>query len=92
MIIETNVKAKPTIGSILMGNVFQFENEWYMVIAMEEFFEENAYEPATFSDKVTEHDDFTAAVSLTDGELYYFKDSWKVQEYGEAKVSITISK
>lgn len=103
MIIETNVNSKPTIGSIHEGHVFQFEDTWYMVICIadgwdtlrndhDDFFEANAYCPRKSSDRINTHDDVTAAVSLTDGEVYYFKDSWKVQEYGEAKVSITISK
>lgn len=103
MIIETNVNAKPTIGSIKAGEVFRFEDAWYMVVCMsdgwdtlpkehDEFLLSNAYRPLTSSGKITIYDDVTAAVCLTDGEVYYFKDSWTVQEYGSAKVSITISK
>lgn len=103
MIIETNVNAKPTIGSIHEGNVFKFEDDWYMVVCIydgsdtlrndhDEFLVANAYCPRSSSDRITTYNDVTAAVSLTDGEVYYFKDSWKVQECGEAKVSITISK
>ena len=103
MIIETNVNAKPTIGSIHDGNIFKFEDDWYMVVCIDdgwntlrndhdEFLVSNAYCPRSSSDRITIHDDITAAVRLTDGEFYYFKDSWKVQECGDAKVSITISK
>lgn len=103
MIIETNVNAKPTIGSIHDGNIFKFEDDWYMVVCIDdgwntlrndhdEFLVSNAYCPRSSSDRITIHDDITAAVRLTDGEFYYFKDSWKVQESGEAKVSITVSK
>lgn len=102
MIVETNVNAKPTIGSIKDGDVFQFEGNWYMVICIDdgwdaltndhdEFLVSNAYCPCG-SDRITVYDDVTAAVRLTDGEVYYFKDSWEVQECGKAKVSITISK
>ena len=102
MIVETNVSAKPTIGSIKEGDVFRFEGSWYMVVCIgdgwdtlrndhDEFLLSNAYCPINSSDKITIHDNVTAAVGLTDGEIYYFKDSWKVQEYGKAKVSITIS-
>ena len=103
MIIETNAKAKTTIGDICSGHVFQFENDWYMVVYIEDgwntlendhdrFFMASAYCPIKPSDKITTYDDVTSAVRLTDGEVYYFKNSWEVQECGEAKVSITISK
>lgn len=102
MIVETNVNVKPTIGSIKAGDVFQFEGNWYMVVCIEdvcdtlrndhdEFIMSNAYCPCS-SDRITVYDNVTAAVRLTDGEVYYFKDSWSVQESGKAKVSITISK
>lgn len=102
MIVGTNVNVKPTIGSIKEGDVFRFESSWYMVVCLsdgwdtlrndyDEFLLSNAYCPINLSDKITIHDDVTAAVGLTDGKVYYFKDSWKVQEYGKAKASITIS-
>lgn len=101
MIVETNVNEKPTIGNIKEGDVFRFEGDWYMVVCMsdgwdplrndhDEFLMSNAYVPCASSDNITAYDIVTAAVRLTDGEVYYFKDSWKVQEHGKAKVSITI--
>jgi hypothetical protein len=101
MIVGTSVNEKPTIGNIKEGDVFRFESDWYMVVCMsdgwdplrndhDEFLMSNAYIPRSLSDNITAYDNVTAAVRLTDGEVYYFKDSWKVQECGEAKVSITI--
>ena len=101
MIIETNVNEKPSIGCIKEGEVFRFEGDWYMVVCAadgwdtlpkehDNFILANAYHPCNFSDKITIHDSVTTAVRLTNGEFYCFKDSWKAQEYGSAKVSITI--
>ena len=88
-------KPTKTIADLVPGEVFKYDGEWFMVVAVN-------VDPITFwSAFVTKHIhnphnvswseyDLTTCIHLESGNLRLLSDDWIIEDYGEAEMRVLL--